>query len=261
MGKRIIAIIAAAVIALVGAVLVLVYARGADARAVAAASPTTVYVTSELVPAGTTMKDAVRLGYMTQTEVAARAMPAGALTTIDDTNGALVALVDVAPGQYVLDAAFGEVPLGEKALQVGSGKMAVAVELQDPARVGEFVTPGSYITIFMGYELKKFDTSEESKIFNDLEVHGTSVLLDNVKVIAMGNASLTPAPATGDGEEGAVEQAPSFLVTVEVDPQQATRLVHGILNYQLYAGLRGSELDVDPGLSVSDLTILEDKAK
>ena len=48
---------------------------------------------------------------------------------------------------------------------------------------------------------------------------------------------------------------PSFLVTLEVTPEQATRLVHGINNYTLYAGLRGSEVKVDPKLSVNDLTI------
>lgn len=259
MGRRILAILAAAVIALVGAVLVLLYARGADARAVEAASPTVVYVTNAVVPAGTSMKDAVRLGQMTQTEVAARAKPLGSLETIDDTNGALVALTDIAPGQYVLNAAFGETPLGEKALQVASGKLAVSVQLQDPARVGTFVTPGSYITIFMTYQLKDLNTDAKAEVFNEQDVKGTSILLDNVKVIAMGDASLTPAQ-TPEGEE-APATAPSFLVTLEVDSQQAARLVHGVNNYTLYAGLRGSELKIDPDLAVSDLTMLTDKTR
>ena len=49
---------------------------------------------------------------------------------------------------------------------------------------------------------------------------------------------------------------PGFLVTLEVTPEQATRLVHGINNYTLYAGLRGSEVKVDPKLAVNDLTML-----
>ncbi len=263
MGRRILAIAAAAVIALVGAVLVLLYARGADQRAVAAASPTTVYVTTQVVPAGTSLKDAVRLGEVVQTEVAARAKPEGALETVDDTNSALVALTDIAPGQYVLTAAFGEQPLGEKALQVGAGKLAVSVQLSDPARVGDFVRPGSYLTIFMTYKLKDLSTSDQAKVFNDQDVKGTSILLDNVKVIAMGDTSLTPQQPQQDQNGNNADQnqngnqTPAFLVTVEVTPEQATRLVHGINNYTLYAGLRGSELKVDPKLSVSDLTILK----
>jgi len=118
MGRRILAIAAAAVIALIGAVLVLLYARGADNRAVAAASPTAVYVTNTDVPAGTSLKEAMRLQEITQTQVPARSLPAGALTTVDDSNSALVALTDIAPGQYVLAAGFGETPTGQAALQV-----------------------------------------------------------------------------------------------------------------------------------------------
>lgn len=260
MGRRILAILAAAVIALIGAVLVLLYARGADARAVADASPTQVYVSNVAVPAGTTLKDAERLQQITKTQVAAQSLPAGALTTIDDTNSALVALADIPPGQYVLAASFGETPLGEKALQVGAGKVAVSLSLSDPARVGTFVTPGSYLTLFMTYKMKQLDDSPEAEVFNEQDVQGTSVLLDNVKVIAMGQTSLTPQPTDTEGEE-AQEATPSFLVTVEVTPEEAVRLVHGINNYVLYAGLRGSEVKVDPKLAVNDLTMLGGSVK
>lgn len=265
MGRRIIAIVAAALIAVVGAVLVLLYARGADQRAVEEASPVTVYVANQIVPAGTTMKDAIRQGQLVQTQVAARAKPVGALDKVDETNSALVALTDIAPGTYVLSSAFGDTPLGQKALQVGAGKLAVSVQLTDPARVGSFVTPGSYITIFMTYQLKNLGVDAASKAFNEQDVKGTSILLDNVKVIAMGGSSLTPAATTNpDGTAAANTQqqsTPAFLVTVEVSPEQAARLIHGINNYTLYAGLRGSELKVDPNLSVNDLTMLKGSVK
>src|SRR6478735_2270706 len=260
MGRRILAIAAAAVIALIGAVLVLLYARGADNRAVAAASPTTVYVSTAAVPAGTSLKEAVRLGEITQTQVAARSLPAGALTTVDDTNSALVALTDIAPGQYVLAAGFGETPVGQAALQVAAGKLAVSLNLSDPARVGDFVRPGSFLTLFMSYNLKDTSATQQAKAFNDAEVKGTSVLLDNVKVIAMGSNSLTPQPTETTATEGdaaaPANATPQFLVTVEVTPEDATKLIHGINNYTLYAGLRGSELKVDPRLTTTDLTIL-----
>ncbi|HMM96954.1 RcpC/CpaB family pilus assembly protein [Phycicoccus sp.] len=259
MGRRILAILTAAVIALVGAVLVLVYARGADARAVAAASPTKVYVTNTAISAGTSLKDAVRLGQLVQTEVAARAKPVGALEKVDADNSDLVALSDLTPGQYVLSAAFGDTPVGEKALQVGAGKLAVSVQLQDPARVGTFVTPGSYLTIFMTYSMSAINKSSDGAADPKALGTGTSILLDNAKVIAMGDASLTPAPTTADGGQPA--QSASFLVTLEVTPEQAVRLVHGINNYTLYAGLRGSELKIDPNLSISDQTMLKDKTR
>jgi pilus assembly protein CpaB len=257
MGRRILAIAAAAVIALVGAVLVLLYARGADQRAVAAASPATVYVTAQAVPSNTTLKDAVRLGQVVQTQVPAASKPAGALESVDDTNSALVALSDIGPGQIVLAAAFGEQPQAKKALDVDAGKLAVSLTLSDPARVGAFVTPGSYITIFMTYGLKDLGTDTKAKAFNEADLKATSILLDNVKVIAMGPATLTPTQptTTAEGDQQAQEQqpqSPAFLVTVEVNPQQAAKLIHGINNYTLYAGLRGAELKVDPKLTITD---------
>ena len=263
MGRRILAIVAAAVIALIGAVLVLLYAKGADNRAVAAASPVTVYVSSAQIPAGTTVKEALRLKLLTETQTASKAVPAGALTAVDPENEALLALTDIPPGQYVLSSAFGETVLGEKAIQVPPGKLAVSVQLSDPARVGNFVTPGSMLTIFASYKLKQLDTSEESKVFNEQDVRGTSVLLDNIQVMGMGNTALqggqqAPQGDAAEGEEPAAEQAPSFLVTLAVTPEQATKLVHGINQYVLYAGLRGAEVKVNPKLNTNDILIARD---
>ena len=61
MGRRIVIILVAALLALVGGVMVLLYARGADQRAVSAASPKTVYTSSLQIPARTSVRDAVRL--------------------------------------------------------------------------------------------------------------------------------------------------------------------------------------------------------
>jgi pilus assembly protein CpaB len=135
----------------------------------------------------------------------------------------------------------------------------MSVQLSDPARVGTFVTPGSNLTIFATYKMKRFGDSKEVEQFNSADVHGTSVLLDNVKVIAMGATPLVGgAPAAEDDAEKKTssDDEPSFLVTLAVTPEQATTLAHGIAQYQLYAGLRGSEVKVDPRLSTSDLTVM-----
>jgi pilus assembly protein CpaB len=261
-GRRILAIAAATVIALIGAVLVLIYARGADARAVEAASPRNVYVSTATVPAGTSLKEAVRLELVTQTKTAAAAVPAGALTSVDDSNSALLALTDIPPGQYLLTASFGEVPVGEKKIQVPPGKLAVSVQLSDPARVGNFVTAGSFLTIFATHPEATApadqggEGEESSETPTAAAGSATSVLLDNLQVIAMGDAVLTQTqPATPQEGDEATAAAPGFLVTLAVTPEQATRLVHGINNYQLYAGLRGAEVKVDPRLTTNDATI------
>ncbi|MGL4174617.1 MAG: RcpC/CpaB family pilus assembly protein, partial [Dermatophilaceae bacterium] len=176
-----------------------------------------------------------------KTNVPKDALPVGALTGISRDNQDLLALGDLAPGTYVLQASFGTTPLGTKAIQVPKGKLAVSVELSDPARVGSFVTPGSRLTIFSTSELRKFGTPDADE-FNKQKLSGTTVLLEDVLVIGMGDSSLTPAQQPA-GEDAKAAEA-SFLVTVAVSPQDAVRLVHAINSYVLYAGLRGEGVQV-----------------
>jgi len=76
MNRRILAVLLAVVLAVAGGALVITYARNADARAIAAESPTAVYVAQALIPAGTTLKDAERQDMIAQTAVAAKAQQA-----------------------------------------------------------------------------------------------------------------------------------------------------------------------------------------
>jgi pilus assembly protein CpaB len=252
MGRRIVVILVAAVLALVGGVMVLLYARGADQRAVSAASPKTVYTSSLQIPAGTSVRDAVRLKMLTETQVPANGVPAGALTQVTDENASLLAVTDIPPGQYVLAASFGDTPQGQKLIQVPAGKLAISVALSDPARVGSFVTPGSFLTIFATHPLPAKGAEPSPGM-------ATSVLLDNVQVIGLGATPLqggaTQASGTDENAAAAQAQGASFLVTLAVTPEQAAKLVHGVNQYTLYAGLRGGEVKVDPRLQTTDQTV------
>ncbi|GAA4109708.1 hypothetical protein GCM10022415_03030 [Knoellia locipacati] len=267
MGRRVLALIAAVVLALVGATLVLVYASNADERALQGQQPRTVFVTEKVVSSGTTLKDAERGGLIKRTQVAAKALPAGALNLIDGENSSLVALADITPGQVVLSSAFGQERLGQKAIGVSAGKIAISVSLEDPNRVGAFVTPGSSITIYDTYDIKKLGTDDATKQYNELKVMGTSVLLSKVQVIGIGTTSLTGAALKSEGEKGE-ESAPttstpvqSYLVTVEVSPADSIKLVHAIQHSQnsqnnparhIYFGLEGSDTTVPKNLSTDD---------
>lgn len=268
MGRRVLALLAAVVLAICGAALVFAYAQGADDRALEGQQPQTVFVSDKVVPAGTTLKDAERGGLIRRTQVAAKAKPAGALAGVGADNSALVALSDLAPGQVVLDQAFGTEPLGQKAIAVPPGKVAVSLSLEDPTRVGAFVTPGSSITIYDTYDVKKIGTDDATKQYNELNVKGTSVLLTKIQVIGIGTTSLSGASVTSasDEEDGAVAPTTStpvqsYLVTVAVTPQESVKLVHAIQhtpNFQnnpakhIYFGLEGADTTVDPKLTTDD---------
>lgn len=246
MGRRIVAIFAAALVALVGVGAVLIYARGADARAVAAQQPVDVYVAKAIVPSGTTLKDAVQSGLVIKTSVAAKGRPQGALSGVDSSNGGLFALSDIQPGEYVLADAFGVKPVGTKAINVPAGQVAVSIALSDPARVGTFLTPGSHVVLY--------NTYEEGKAGSDASTE-TRVLLGDVLVIAMGEASLTPTAPNGGNDDDAAQPQAGALLTVAVAPTDATRLVHGIQTGRLYAALRGDDAKVDLGKVVSQTSL------
>ena len=258
MGRRVLAILVAAVVAVVGVAAVLVYARGADTRAVAAQQPADVYVATKAVSSGTMLKDAIRSGAIVKTSVASKGLPMGALQRVTDSNSSLLALTDIQPGEYVLSGRFGTTPVGTKAIEVPAGMVAVSVQLSDPARVGTFVTPGTHLAIFDSYKIKAIGDDEKSKTLNEAGVQGTSVLLEDVLVIAMGNTALTPGQNTTPKEgEAAPAAAPSFLVTVAVSPKDAARLIHGINTGQLYAALRGADVKMAGVPRVDDLNLFD----
>ena len=175
-----------------------------------------------------------------------------------DSNSSLLALTDIQPGEFVLSSRFGTTPAGTKAIEVPSGMVAVSVQLSDPARVGTFVTPGTRIAIFDSYKIKAVGNDAKAKELNEADLKGTSILLDDVLVIAMGDTALTPGQNSTEKEEDAAQaSAPAFLVTVAVSPKNAARLVHGINTGQLYAALRGSDVKMTDVPRVDDLNLFD----
>jgi len=149
--------------------------------------------------------------------------------------------------------------VGTKAIDVPAGQVAVSIALADPARVGTFLTPGSKVVLFDTYtptETAVKDGADATKLSQQ-----TRVLLDDVLVIAMGEASLTPAAAPTTGEDGKDAAAPvaGALVTVAVTPADAVRLVHGIQTGRLYAGLRGTDAKVDLSKVISEVSLFSTK--
>jgi len=124
--------------------------------------------------------------------------------------------------------------------------------------VGKFVTPGSHIAIYQSYKIKDLSNTPEAKILNENDVKGTSLLLPDVQVIAMGDSPLAGAAAqpAPEGQSPTAQGASGgFLVTVAVKPTDAPLLIHGIQNRTLYAALRGSDVQIDPKQEVTDLQL------
>jgi pilus assembly protein CpaB len=246
-GRRVIAITAAVLLALVGVVAVVLYANGADQRAIASAQPRTVFVSTQAVPAGTTLNDAIAGGLIVETTLPAKSVPLGSLTAVTEDNKNLLALSEIAAGEYIQSARFGTTPQGSQAIRVPNGQIAMSLTLSDPARVGTFVAPGSHIVLYDSV-VGASPTSGAAPAQS-----GTRVLFEDVLVIAIGSTALTPAQPKG--EATAAPNQSGALVTLALTPEQAPRLVHALQNGNLYAGLRGSDLKIDTGLVVTEANV------
>lgn len=268
MGRRVAAVAIALVVALVGAVAVVGYARAADSRAVAGQQTVDVYLSTAKVPAGTTAQEAVNRKLIVLKPVVAKGVPAGALTTIDPQTAGLVASSAIMPGEVVLASRFaraGTKDTKPKASNgVPQGMVAITATLADPQRVAPFLTPGSHIVIYDSFNPRDAKATlplpDGGKLQDAVSgVRVTRVLLDDVVVIGVGSAKAaagtTPTPAPS-GDTNAPDAANSALVTVALPPKQAITLVHAIQTGTLYAGLLGPSTKVDRNAVVTDNTVL-----
>ena len=270
MRRRIVAIVIALVVAVVGAGAVVAYAQSADQRAVAGQEVTTVYIAQKAVPEGTSAKAAVDQGLIAPEQVVAKGAPEGAMKELSPATSSLVAQSDIAVGEVVLTSRFGTPKVLTVAPVVPKGQIAITVSLSDPARIAPLLKPGSRIVLYDTFNPRdpKAGTlvPDGAHLADKADaVRATRILLPNVQVIAVGTqreaspGAPTPSATAGPDTKATAPQdntAVTALVTVAVSPGDSITLVHGIQTGTLYAGLLGDGVKPDIKQSVTDNTVL-----
>jgi pilus assembly protein CpaB len=249
MTRRIFAIIIAIALAGLGTAGVLFYALSADARARSAiGNPVRVAVAENRIAAGTTglrirEEKLVRLVTMPSTSV-----PEDYLSRIPAEYDKQVVTSNIAKGQILLEANFGEASTVTSGLPLPEGKMALTVATEAPEQVAGYVQKGSRVTIFLTYNILKDGKKTE--------VERTRVLLPRVEVLAVGSyqpaadGARTAAPAglgTTTRSTGA-----ALMVTVAVSVDESLRLVEGLRTGSLYLGLLTDSVVVDESAGVDN---------
>ena len=220
MKRQTVVLIASMALATITAIWVFSYTSGAENRALADQSTATALITKGVVPVGTTLADAVNNGSIEVQNVASTGIPSGTINAVDDSNAALLTLVELSPGQFVLGSAVGTSLPQVGPLQIPGGQVAVSLQLNDPQHVGTFVRPTSRIAIF---------NTEGVKLSNGVGV--TRLLLNNVQVIAVGSSTGAAIDPNTD------LTSPSALVTVAVSPQDAETLINAAQTGSPYLAL------------------------
>lgn len=245
MTRRILTITIAIVIAALGTAGVLFYALTADSRARAAINDAvTVAIATERIPAGTTgarirAEELVRLERMPRSSV-----PSDALPAVSAELDKLVLTSNIAAGQVLVAANFGEQSTVTSGLPLPDGKMAVTVQTGAPEQVAGYVRPGSQVAIFLTYAMVDRDGKET-------KIKRTRLLLAKVEVLAIGR--YTPPRDTTDGTKATAGASNgTLMVTLAVDQKEAERLVLGLNTGSLYLGLLTDTVTVKPGTGVEN---------
>lgn len=244
MDRRRILLVAAAVVAALGAVLVFVYVRGADDRAAEKYDTVDVLRATQIINRGETIEEALANGKIALQPVVSDQVLPSAQTTTDTLTGT-VALVPIYPGEQIITEKFGAAAEASATsdLEIPEKQLAISVNLTDPARVAGFVNPGSDVAVF----LNGTDVTTGQPF--------TRLLLERVTVLGVG--STTPISTTTTDETGAstTEQLPRTLLTLALSQKEAQRVLFAQGNGELAFALLtdDSEVKVGPGVTPENL--------
>ncbi|WP_246839643.1 Flp pilus assembly protein CpaB [Pseudarthrobacter sp. NIBRBAC000502771] len=226
MKSRMLAGVAAVVLAIIGAVLIVTYAQGADQRAMKDMDPTGVLVVVKAVPAGSSL-DVVRASVAVQ-QVPATAVSKTALKDLDASAGK-VAAVDLVPGEQLLKERLVD-PADAKsssAAKVPTGLQEVTFELEAKRVVGGRLEAGDHVGVGFSFA----GGADKTK-----PGEGTTQLtLRKVLVTAVQRAPQPSAkPTDGTNPQDTTLPQGSFMVTVAVNDIDATKIIYSSNNGDLW---------------------------
>lgn len=151
MKSRLLAGAAAVVLALVGAILMVTYARGADQRAVQDLEPVPVLMVKAAIPAGTPVES--MSASLALEQLPATAVTGSALTSLDGSAG-MVAAVDLIPGEQLVAERLiaPEDVQAQGATDVPAGLQEVSFEIEPKRVVGGRINPGDHVGVFLTFD-------------------------------------------------------------------------------------------------------------
>jgi pilus assembly protein CpaB len=213
--SRMLAGTAAVALALVGAILIIFYAQGADQRALRTLETVDVLVVKAAVPAGTSVNDMA--GSLATEKVPAAGVSKSALRNLDDKTGT-VAAVDLIPGEQLLAERL--VPPADAA-DAGTTKVPAGFQevsfLLEPQRVaGGRINAGDHVGIAMSFK--------EGAYKADPAAPTTQLTLRKVLVTVVQSSASAEKPAEGESQDTSLPQG-AFMITVAVNDIDANKII------------------------------------
>jgi pilus assembly protein CpaB len=252
MTRRILGVMLAIVLAVVGTAAVLAYVNAVRNEVAAGQEAVRVLIAKDRIPAGTTGASLVERELVEEVVVPALSVPLDAMSTVPQELEALVVTADLRPRQLVLRGMFGPPTTFSGGLTVPENMLAVSVEIEVDQQVAGYVRPGSQIAIFNTYADFDPDLPEGE------DNRRTRLLLPRVEVLAVGvfgDGGVTTSARNGEADPDDQPERAGLVLTVAVDQVDAERLIHATRTGQLYLALLSDTSEVSPGPGVSSRTM------
>jgi pilus assembly protein CpaB len=247
MGRKTITLIAAGLVAALGAAMVFLYVQGVDDRAQADVQAVNVLTAVQEIDTGESVEDAQAAGKFALAEIPGTAVLPGALTDTSTISGT-VALAPVYQGEQIIASRFGDADATSSRITIPDKEMAISVDLGDPQRVAGFVAPGSEVAVFSTVSATCGSEAGTGST--------TRLLLPGVTVIGVGETGSVATTTTADSGEATVEAAiPTTILTLALDQADSERLILASQTSCLALGLLTDKSKVSPstGTTAGDL--------
>ena len=229
MQRRLLAALAALVLAVVGAVVLVAYARGADRRALEGVASVPVYVVTSPIARGTAAGD---LGSKVRAElVPAKTAASDRVRFLHDLTGK-VATVDLEPGEQLLSSRFAAPSslqaAGTVAVPKGDGEMSIQL---DPERaVGGRVAAGDKVGVYVSYKLPD-------------GTGVTHVVLHRVLITDVQGGTAAQTAGKDGTQPTANSTSQTVLVTLALTSKEAEPVVWGMENGTVWLSLEPDGAD------------------
>ena len=219
---------AAVALALVGALLIIFYAQGADQRAMATTSPKKVLVVQKSIPAGTPVNDMTTS--LAFEDIPAVGVATTALSSLDSKAGT-VAAVDLVPGEQLLAERLvaPEDAKSSGAVKVPAGMQEVSFQLEPQRVVGGRINVGDHVGVALNFEKGAYKPK--------LEDETTQLTLRKVLVTAVQRApqsASTSKPTDGTDPKDTTLPEGSLMITVAVNDIDANKIIFTSINGELW---------------------------
>lgn len=226
MKSRLLAGVAAAVLAIVGAFLIISYAQGADQRAVKNLEPVSVMVVKTAIPAGTPVESMA--ASLATEQLPAAAVTDSSLKSLAESTGK-VAAVDLVPGeQLVAERLIAPEQLkNQGAVEVPAGLQEVSFQLEPDRVVGGRLAPGDHVGVFVSMDTGGLEAKADKET-TKLTVR--KALVTAVQRAPEAAPAAAPAP-TASAEPNAADPRDttlptgSLMLTVAVSDVDAAKIV------------------------------------